>query len=437
MLAIQLLSLWLASASLTGASLAQAPLFLSADSFCLVRQPLTCAVHKSLEPPVVCSFPGPHSVYLPKKVETPAPSKESGLSPPPPSKWENTGKCVDKYCVYRNLGFANRRGIVAVTTQKHINRIQALEKKASSSQKENFHQNSAWFNLSEVSGKGLGLVTNTSLSRGNILMALPPALIIHQRCFEQTPHASLLPLLEAAVASMPVELEGLFMGQMSHFPGPKIPSILATNIFQMDLGGYGGDGGHYGNFPEISRFNHDCRPNVIFHIDPVRLVAVTTIVREVIPGEELSISYVDPKDPKTKRQERIKEAWGFECSCSLCTAPPKEEEKSRKRVEGIKELERTLEDLGAAKGKVNKKMMERLVKRYREERLEGYMSGGLTLVAMNFNMLGDAKNAEKYAKMAEEAVVMERGRGAADAEAMRNLGRDPRGHFTWRARVGR
>ncbi|KAK3988273.1 hypothetical protein QBC44DRAFT_309652 [Cladorrhinum sp. PSN332] len=365
--------------------------------------------------------PSSSSSPIPKEAATPKPQ------PPPPSKWEATGKCSGNFCVFKNLGFANGRGMVAITSPANIKKLKTLEKAALK-----LSEKAPPYVLSHVQGKGLGLISNRTLQRGDSIMRKTPAIVIHRTFFEQTAPQIQSPLLKAAVSLLPPTIRDAFLAQMSHFPGDKILSILATNSFQMDLGGK--DGHHYGNFPEISRFNHDCRPNVAFRIDQKTLTHVTTVVRDIKPGDELSISYLDSLEPRVKRQERAQAAWGFECTCSQCSMREKEVKKSDKRLEEIKSIEAKLSDV-SSRG-VTKKMLERLVKLYTEERLEGNLGGAYTLVAMNYNMIGDAKNAVKYAKLGVEAVELENGEGQPDAEVMREMARDPKGHFTWRGRIG-
>ncbi|KAK4160371.1 SET domain-containing protein 5 [Cladorrhinum sp. PSN259] len=403
---------------------------------------VAAAVQKPLLTKDSCSWQPLSSVeltcHLDQDQQQAAPSSPTPKPAPPASKWEATGKCAGTYCIFKNPGFANGRGMVAITTSQNIKKLKALEKATIGKAKTKSSPEQSpppQFLISQIPGKGLGLISNVTLRRGDTIMRQSPAILLHRTFFEQIPPQIQASLLREAVSLLPPTLRKSFLGQMSHFPGDKILSILATNSFQMDLGG-AKDGHHYGNFPEVSRFNHDCRPNVAFRIDAKSLTHVTAAVRDVRPGEELSISYLDSMEPRAKRQERAKMAWGFECACSQCSLPEKEAKKSDERLQEIKSIEGKLGDVTSGTKGVNKKMLERLVRLYREERLEGSMGGAYTLVAMNYNMLGDAKNAVKYAKLAAEAVELEMGEGQPDAEVMRELVKDARGHFTWRGRIG-
>ncbi|KAK3390682.1 hypothetical protein B0H63DRAFT_121685 [Podospora didyma] len=365
---------------------------------------------------------------------------KSASKSPPPSKWEGPRGCVEQYCIFSNQGFEGGRGIVAVTTNANIQNLKALEKKgsaASTAQPASSSGNRPAYYIAKVPGKGLGLISNTTLHRGDVLMKHTPAVLIHRTFFETIHPATQAPLLKTAISHLPSALRKAFFSQMGHFgdQAHKINDILATNSFQMNLGGH--DGHHYGNFPEVSRFNHDCRPNVAFYLGgggADDLTHTTTVVRDVQPGEELSISYLDSFAPCEERQQRTFEAWGFSCSCSQCALSKGQVKKSDKRLKEIKEIEVKLSDFS---GRVTGAILKKLAKLYDEERLDANRAGGLTLIALNYNMLGDEKNAKRYARLAREALVIENGPGAGDVSAMEELERDPRGHFTWRGRVGR
>jgi len=342
-----------------------------------------------------------------------------------PSKWEGPGKCAGKFCIYANRGFADGRGIVAITTSNNLNGLKKVESSFMS-----LSHGPAPYYIAQVPGKGLGVIANRTLHRGDTVMIQPPAVLIHRGLLETIPPAEQYPLLDAAISQLPPARREAFLSQMGHFGGHRIADILATNSFQMDLGGPAGH--HYGNFPEVSRFNHDCRPNVAFRVDKT-LTHTTTIVRDVAPGEELSITYLDSTEPREKRMHRARQAWGFTCGCSQCQLPAKAAAQSDRRLQEMKEIEARLADVNDRE--ITTGLLRKLVKLYKDERMEVEMGGAYTLIALNYNMLGDAKMAAKYAELAREAVIIEGGSEAGDAEAMRVLAEAPKKHFTWRARL--
>ena len=80
-------------------------------------------------------------------------------------------------------------------------------------------------------------------------------------------------------------------------------------------------------------FNHNCNPNADWQLKNGRIVVRAT--RDVAAGEELCITYVNPKHPTLKRQAELRRRFYFECACSTCEAaddlPPLTRSESRKR----------------------------------------------------------------------------------------------------------
>ncbi|KAJ1658378.1 hypothetical protein IWQ61_002365 [Dispira simplex] len=71
--------------------------------------------------------------------------------------------------------------------------------------------------------------------------------------------------------------------------------------------------------PNIGLLNHHCDPNcaVIFEHRRAKL----RTLRNISPGEELTINYVDSTLPTTWRQETLQDTYFFKCRCALCVSP--------------------------------------------------------------------------------------------------------------------
>ncbi|KAF2636388.1 SET domain-containing protein [Massarina eburnea CBS 473.64] len=70
--------------------------------------------------------------------------------------------------------------------------------------------------------------------------------------------------------------------------------------------------------------NHSCEPNACLVMDGpvIRLVALDSINKD----EEIYISYIDPTNPSTRRQNELKERWFFDCKCTKCREGPTQKE---------------------------------------------------------------------------------------------------------------
>lgn len=338
--------------------------------------------------------------------------------------WDGPHDCVGSYCLYTNQEFPGSQSTVVITTKSNMALVKGLLKQPP----HRANTDSSRFHVDQVSGKGLGLVADRAFHRGDAVMKHAPAFLAHRGFIERTTESEQHDLLELAASLLSSSTRQKFLSQHGHFGGHHISDILATNSFQIDLGGT--DGQHFGNYPEVSRFNHDCRPNVAFYID-ANLTHHSSVARPISPGEELTISYLNPFEPYASRQKRTQAAWGFACGCSQCRQTDASISESDNRLKRIRDLESKLEDFGA---RVTMGMVRRLLDLYREERLENKMSGGLTLAALNSNLLGMEQEAKKYALQAIEAGLIEGGE-MGDVKAMVVLAEDPKSHFTWGKRL--
>src|ERR1700712_4822534 len=116
--------------------------------------------------------------------------------------------------------------------------------------------------------------------------------------------------------------------------------------------------------------NHDCRPNAHYYFDPMTLTQHVHALRTILPGEEITISYIDPAQKRKKRLHALKESWGFPCGCSSCTATSAVASASDDRIAQIHELRGELEDY-STESRGSTQMAELLVSLYEQERMWG------------------------------------------------------------------
>jgi SET domain-containing protein len=96
-----------------------------------------------------------------------------------------------------------------------------------------------------------------------------------------------------------------------------------------------------------SHINHSCAPNLsVRHLDQrTALSRITVLAKQSIaPGEELTITYVDPSKGVRARRRDVAQ-WGFgECRCERCEREEKELKEAGKWEEGAngEDMEREL-----------------------------------------------------------------------------------------------
>lgn len=352
--------------------------------------------------------------------------------------WEGPGHCVREYCVYSNRHFC--RGIVVITNRENAKEIFELPDVTTSAAAASTH--SPPFYATEIPGKGIGLVANRTIKRGEPIMVWQPTFMVHAKLTEALSPEEHRHVLDAALLKLPAARRRAFSRQLGQFGGHRVSDILLTNSFQVAVGGDRedeaqagqgqGQGHHLGSFPDVSRINHDCRPNLAFRIDE-HLAHRTHAVRDIYAGEELTLSYMNPFEAHAVRQRHILQSWGFACTCQHCAMSGDEIRASDARLDEMDELEAELGNFASNKASVA--MVERLLDLYEKERLYAKTNGAYVLAALNYNLFGDAKNAKKYAQLAVETGIVEFGPEADDVKAMEMLAKSPKDHFTWKKRT--
>ncbi len=154
----------------------------------------------------------------------------------------------------------------------------------------------------------------------------------------------------------------------------------------------------------------------------------TVAVRDILPGEELSISYIDVTIPRAERLSRLGD-WGFNCSCAQCRMGDAEAAASDANLERIKALQADLDNF--AENVVTADTGAELVELYLRERLHIYLAPAYTRAAINFALFGEVEKSQEYAALAAEAATREFGPQAGDVQPMKALAEDPRKHWSW------
>ncbi|SPQ18409.1 11710e0e-142a-46de-943a-1574ed97504a [Thermothielavioides terrestris] len=333
-------------------------------------------------------------------------------------QWQGLEHCATEFCLFSNREAGE--GIALITTARNAYLASNYVPSPTTGV-----EPTAYYEA-EVPGKGRGLIANRTIRRGEIIMQRLPVLLI-----QMTPHVNLDPelreqLYQAAVDRLPEPTRARFMRQM----GATVYDKVEKNSFRMFVD----DSLHLGMFPDVSKFNHDCRPNVHYRIN--NLTHTTIAVRDIPRGEELTISYIYPLAPLSTRQTQLRD-WDFTCTCAQCTLPATASAQSDARIRQIAALEDEIEAIMARPGApgLRPAMGIRLIELHLEERLHAYLGPAYTWAAIIAAMFGDEARAREYAAEAALALEREVGPHAKDAKAMRRLADDVRGHWAWGLKV--
>ncbi|EAQ93058.1 hypothetical protein CHGG_01293 [Chaetomium globosum CBS 148.51] len=326
---------------------------------------------------------------------------------PPP--WKGPEHCHVEFCIFSNP--ESGEGMSLVTTSRSAFAVAIAETPLSTGLE------AGSFYEAEIPGKGSGLIANRTIRKGEIIMERPPALLI-----QAEPHVDLEPevrdeVYQAAVDRLPEPARARFLRQV----GSTIYDKVERNSFRIFVDGDRKHSAHLGVFPEVSKFNHDCRPNVHYRLNGLK--HTTIAVRDIPAGDELTISYIYGRASHATRQSQLRE-WGFTCTCPQCTLNATETGASDNRLRQIEALETEIERIMGARGAagLRPEMGGKLVELYRAERLDAYLAPAYTRAALIYAMFAEAERAREFAAEAVGALERETGPWAKDVQSIEMVG---------------
>ncbi|KAF2656577.1 SET domain-containing protein [Lophiostoma macrostomum CBS 122681] len=333
----------------------------------------------------------------------------------------------DKLCVYTNSSFSHGRGISIFTTPTIAEEVAGLPafQDPAALPKANVNIDSRVWEAKSIPGKGIGVVAKRTLKFKDRVTAYTPALLAYLddglELLEREKY------LRIAVEQLPEATRDsyLHLAYIYGYPDIRVQDIVKGNTFQLQLAGQN----HLAIFPETSRFNHDCSPNAQYYLDPELLTHFVHTTRPVAPGEEINLVYTSPLEDTATRQQKLQDGFHFTCSCSRCTA-----HSTDPTLDQMQGMQDSLNDWSAT-STGSPKLAEKLLQLYRKEGLEGFLDIPYGFAALAYNAVGNSKEAEKYANLAREAILMKDGPWTPNLQLWNELLKDSKKHWSYRRRL--
>lgn len=230
------------------------------------------------------------------------------------------------------------------------------------------------------------MLATRSIARGELVLAETPILIVNSYLDEAG--------LATAVEALDERGRSAFLALSNAHPEEPLAGIVKSNALPHGSG-EASSGGIY----EIGcRLNHSCRPSTNHHFDDGRGVEVFQATRAVAAEEELTDYYTFLLKSSEERKADLRERFGFECACEVCSLPPVELAASDKRRAAINATLASIPSLISSPLRIIMKVRQALKDLERE---------GLVLVqpALAFDayqvalLYGDVASAREWAKL--------------------------------------
>ena len=369
-------------------------------------------------------------------------SNDTSRFRPDADGWLATSICSGEYCVYANKGIANGRGAVMVTNLEGFERFSGRIGSSGKDTAARDKKKGPPFKLSDPADPNAVYVASSTVRRGTPMMTWTPALAVHQYLLEDEDDQDQLRLLRAAIQLLPDETRKMFYTDDTGAEEAKsrIKQVLRRQLQVNDIPGFHPyppqSWEHRLVYPEIAALTHDCRPNTVFYIDK-NLAFRATAIRRILPGEALTISYVDPLMSRADRQAFVEKWSGKPCSCHHCTGNGDLSRLSEldSRISEINNIGQILKDPDA-KG-LTFDMIGRYVDLFKTDELDSRMGEAHWQAALNYNYLGEKDLAVKHCSRAIQASLVETGpEDNNEVLEMRTLISDPTNHYSyhWKAK---
>ncbi|KAM7185295.1 hypothetical protein V8F33_012473 [Rhypophila sp. PSN 637] len=362
----------------------------------------------------------PHRMHECSTWQMSASSQRPGHEP-----WTHAPYCVGtgnggrSMCVFTNTEFNSGRGIAIigqpaiVETLVNEGLLQTAARETGSS------SNSTKYIETERPGSGIGLYVKSSQSykAGEIIMREYPTLIVASGTSDSIQPRVLEILRWKALLQLPAGTRQSIraLAQSHEMHRDEIADILDTNAFTHEKGG----AVHDIIFPEAARMNHNCIPNAVTRTNHTTLAMEVVALRDILPGEEIAHSYLDPSVELTfdERAKRLGSGWAFQCQCALCSSGRVKLEKSDKRRKMISRTKASLETAKGDPGKILEHA-ETLLRLYAEEGMILPKADHYALAAHACMYLGEKKKAIQYSRMAKQLWDVIFGEGSRESESM-------------------
>jgi hypothetical protein len=176
------------------------------------------------------------------------------------------GAVKEPYCIFTDSKFADGRGISFFTSKKIMDATLTDTPWTDPDLIKGMNDliNPPWgpppYESRWFPGKGIGLVANRTIVRGERIMQETPSYVYNRDIFTMIDEENRLPMQWHAAFQLPKHTRDELLALHKHHGGDEIDDLMRTNAF----GAYYGDDELHNNIlPRISRFNHDCRPKSV------------------------------------------------------------------------------------------------------------------------------------------------------------------------------
>ncbi|GAB1312708.1 SET domain-containing protein 5 [Madurella fahalii] len=323
--------------------------------------------------------------------------------------WTHHPYCVENtsYCVFTNANFRGSSRGVSIIDVPSSNTTGVTSTVASIadlllSDEPETEQEPPPYEVQDIPGKGKGLVATRKILRGQAFMVDYAALVADTQFPSRVKRDQGRQLLTEAVQRLPAAELILNLARSSSDPDnvPAAEDVMKTNSFSVDIGGKA----YMALFPHIARINHACKPSALTRFNSTTLSNTVTAFHDILPGEEITISYSPFGLTSQARQQTLLQKWGFQCTCPLCSSSPSvlaASDARRKKIATLGDEVLKMLDRGDSPKRAAE-MYEEVVDAVREEGLVPHLGAHYEVLGRLYLAAGDQRKGVELVKKGVE-----------------------------------
>ena len=230
-----------------------------------------------------------------------------------PTCFPNTSRT---YCSQTLSAYRGRHSLGIISTPEAARRVADASKQAAQI---TIAPPKNLYDVRDIHGKGKGVIAKRRIAKGDVIMLNAPAIVASARIPVYATPAQGAELFRTAVEMLDPATKKSVLS-LDGGADAGIDGVVEKNAFSCRFEDAGAGDDYLCLFAEVSRINHACRPNSNAKLNQKTLLMEIRALRDILPGEEISISYGRVDLKYAERQSLYNNNWGFTCTCELCTA---------------------------------------------------------------------------------------------------------------------
>jgi hypothetical protein len=189
------------------------------------------------------------------------------------------------------------------------------------------------YSIEPIPKRGKGLVARVSIPSGARIIAEKP--LFKAISWTSGPDS----VIVAKVKALSREDQRHYLSLHNNYAGANpFNGIFKTNALPC-----GPDSPVGAVYPTICLINHDCRPNSYHNWNDSTSTETIHASRDIKAGEEITISYAGG-ETSHQRLAKLETAFGFKCTCELCSLPESQLQESDARRLEMDRLDQSIGD---------------------------------------------------------------------------------------------